>query len=82
MSAQQQVYIVAVLLTVIGVVFVGVFCALAFMIWWCTSIYHDATPVRDFLADACGGGTLKEMAIALIGAVSTLWGANQLRRRP
>lgn len=82
MSGQQQVYIVAVLLTVIGVTFVGVFCTLAFVVWWCTTRYDDALPTVSLIAKACGDGTLKEMALALLGAVSTLWGANQLRRRP
>lgn len=82
MSQQTQIYIVAVLLTVIGVVFVGVFCMLVFVVWWCTQNYDDAAPATSMAAKACGDGTLKEMAIALIGAVSTLWGANQLRRRP
>ena len=82
MSQQTQVYIVAVLLTVIGVVFIGAFVMLAFVVWWCTQRHDAAMPAAGLVAEACGDGTLKEMAIALIGAVSTLWGANQLRRRP
>jgi uncharacterized membrane protein YqiK len=72
MSAQQT-YVVAVILTVIGVVLIGVVIVLGLTFWYCT------TNPNALLVKACDNGSLRDVAIALIGAVTALWGAKQLR---
>ena len=74
MSAQQT-YVVAVILTVIGVVLLGVVVVFVLAFFYCSNA-SNATLVR-----ACGEGHFKDVAIALIGAVSALWGAHQLKGR-
>lgn len=73
MSAQQT-YVVAVVLTVIGIVLIGVVIVLGLTFWYCT------TADNALLIKACGNGSLRDVAIALIGAVTALWGAKQLKR--
>jgi heme/copper-type cytochrome/quinol oxidase subunit 2 len=78
MSAQQA-RIATILMTIIGVVLVGVVLALVLTAWWCTHVEKgEETAIFD---QVCGHGSLKEIAIALIGAVSALFGAYQLKGR-
>jgi len=78
MMSAQSANIAMMALFLIGGVLIGLCVVMALALWWCT--HHDLSQAHSAMIEkVCAQGNFKDVALALIGAVSALAGAIALK---
>lgn len=73
-------HLASIVLFILGGVLISLCVMIGFTLWWCTNHAEDVTH-SVIIERVCAQGNVKDVALALIGAVSALAGAIALKTK-